>query len=91
MTSLHWAVYNHDELTVKYLLERGAKQIQNKSNHTPVDVAGFCRIVPLIDMFIEYLHTKIRPRFPQYNYLHTLLGQVGSNPNVNSQIDDYLN
>lgn len=90
MTPLHWAVYNQDRETAKFLLDHGAQLKRNKTDHTPVDVAGFCRLVPMVDLFIEDLHMKLRPRYPQYHYMHELLDKCSENPDAADQVNDLL-
>lgn len=51
MTPLHWAAYNEDVDTVKFLMENGALLLFNKSKNSPVDIAGFCNIEPVINYF----------------------------------------
>ena len=40
MTAMHWAAYNNDAKVIKLLIANGAKQIFNKENQTPADIAG---------------------------------------------------
>ena len=72
-TPLHWAAYNNDEYTVAYLLSRGAKQIKNSTKHTPVDVAGFCRIKSMIKIFVNDIKSRIQPRSAHYELMHNYL------------------
>lgn len=88
MTALHWVTFNEDHETAKLLLSNGARFIFNKRKQTPVDIAGFCRLAPMIDLFIENLITQLLPKFPQYHAMHKLLDKCGD-PNFDAgEVDD---
>lgn len=73
MTALHWLAFNEDVECTKFLLENKARQQYNDKNNSPVDVAGFSRIPQILDLFIEDLHSKIRPKYPEFHYIHRVL------------------
>jgi len=75
MTPLHWAVYNEDIDTIKYLVDNGATQKFNTEGMSPVDVAGYCDTPKLVKYFYNDLRKKIKPLLPEYLKLHKMLDQ----------------
>lgn len=73
MTPLHWLAFNDDRVCAKFLLDFNAKQQFNDKKNSPVDIAGFSRLPEMIDLFIEDLHAKIRPKYPAFHYIHRVL------------------
>ena len=52
MTPLHWATFNDDIQTAQLLLNYGARLSFNNRNQTPIDIAGFCRLTAMVELFI---------------------------------------
>jgi ankyrin repeat protein len=73
MTPLHWTTFNEDVETSRLLLRRGAKYRFNKKDQTPVDIAGFCRLKSMVNLFTEELALWYRTQVPQYHVMHRML------------------
>jgi ankyrin repeat protein len=59
MTALHWAAFNADIATCRFLIENGANIIFSTQDFTPVDIAGMCGYPELVEYFTETLSNRV--------------------------------
>lgn len=63
LTPLHWAAYNADAELCRFLLARGAMQIESDAGSCPVDIAGFSGHYPVVKVFMEHTAKKIEHKY----------------------------
>ena len=54
LTPMHWAAYNNDDELCRFLLSKGALQIQSQAGSMPVDIAGFSGHKKVVKVFMEH-------------------------------------
>ena len=65
MTALHWAAFNGDIATCRYLMEAGANIIFSEQDFTPIDIAGMCGYPELVEFFAEELSKRVQKPTPE--------------------------
>ena len=67
MTPLHWAAFHNDTEVLKLLLENEAYQSFNRSNMSPVDLAGLCGKKDAVKVFADWFESVMAVSKPSHS------------------------